>query len=141
MSFPVHGAASFQTVDRVLVATVDGPWNIELIQHYFRLMQPFVEELNRQGPWGVVIVIRNEAACPMETLALIRQNVIAQKESLQRVCAAFSVAPGVPGYRIMNRFWRSIYDGIIPFEIFDKPEDAIAWVGQTVAQIAKTKVR
>lgn len=131
--FPAHGSASYRTEGRLLVADIDGPWNLELIQQYHAGMRPFIEQLSKQGPWGLVIVIHRAAACPPDAMALIRQGAIAQSLTTKRVCAAYVIAPGLPGYRIMDRFWRKIYVGVHPFEIFDELDAAILWANEIVS--------
>lgn len=133
VSFPAHGSASYRTEGRLLIADIDGPWNLELIQQYHVEMRPFIDQLARDGPWGLLIVIHRAAACPPDALALIRKGAIAQSQSSRRACAAYVIAPGVPGYRIMDRFWRGIYEGVHSFEIFGELDAAIRWSSEMVS--------
>ena len=132
-SFPAHGSASYRIEGRLLVADIDGPWNLELIQQYHLGMRPFIEQLAKDGPWALVIAIHRAAACPPDALDLIRKGAIAQSQTSGRVCAAYVIAPGVPGHRIMDRYWRSIYAGVHSFEIFEELDAAILWSSENVA--------
>ena len=133
VSFSAHGSASFRVEGRLLIADIDGPWNLELIQQYHLQMRPLIEQLANDGPWGLVIVIHRAAACPPDALELIRKGAIAQSQTSKRVCASYVIARGVPGYRIMDRFWRGIYEGVHPFEIFDELDAAIRWTSGLVS--------
>jgi len=133
VSFPAHGSASFRIEGRLLLADIDGPWNLELIQQYHHGMRPLIEQLAKDGPWALVIVIHRAAACPPDALELIRQGAIAQSQTSRRVGAAYVIAPEVPGYRVMDRFWRRIYAGVHPFEIFEALDAATAWASEKVA--------
>lgn len=130
MSFSVHGAVSFAQQGQILIADIQGPWNMELIELYKEKAAPYVQELSAKGAWGLIIDIRNEASCPQDAVEGIRRGVIEQAANWHRVCTAYVIAPDVVGYHIMDRVWRGVYKDIIPFDIFEKREQALAWVGQ-----------
>lgn len=134
MSFQVHGEVSLQRQGQILIANIQGPWNIELIGRYRAEMGPFVRDLAAVGPWGLIIVLHGEAACPPDALALIRQGAIEQAKNWQRVCTAYVIAPDVVGYRLMDRVWHGIYQDVIPCEIFEQREAAVAWTERMLAQ-------
>lgn len=132
MPFSVHGAVNFARQGQILIADIQGPWNMELINLYKEKMVPYVQDLSAKGAWGLIIQIHNEASCPPDAVAGIQRGVIDQAANWHRVCTAYVIAPDVVGYHIMDRVWRGIYRDIIPCEIFEQQEQAIAWVDQTL---------
>lgn len=130
MPFSAHGAVSFAQQGQILIADIQGPWNLELIELYKEMMAPYVQDLAVKGAWGLIIEIHNEASCPPDAVEGIRRGVIDQAASWHRVCTAYVIAPDVAGHHLMDRIWRGIYRGIIPCEIFEQREHALAWVNQ-----------
>ena len=137
MFFSAHGTVDFTRQGQILIAEVQGPWNAELIAQYREKIAPFVQELSVNGAWGLIVEIHNEASCPPDALEGIRLGVIDQAKNWRRVCTAYVIAPDVRGYRLMDRIWRGIYRDIIPCEIFEQREDAMAWVEQTLRKSIK----
>ena len=82
---------------------------------------------------GLIVVVHGAAACTPEASELIRAGAVTQAKSSGRACAAYVIRPGMPGYRIMNTLWRSIYAGVQPVEIFDTLEAATRWSHMTLS--------
>lgn len=134
MPYSVHGSLAQTRQGQILITDVQGPWNAELIELYQQKCRPHVEALSAQGPWAAIIHMHKEASCPQDAIAGIKQGVIEQAKNRKRVCTAYVIADDVVGYHIMDRVWRGIYKDIIPFEIFERREDAIAWTAQILEQ-------
>jgi len=136
MHFSIHGEVAFTRQGQILVTDVQGPWNAELIELYKAQMKPYVAEMAQAGPWGLILVLHNEAACPLDAIEGIRRGVIEQAKNWRRVCTSYVIAPDVLGYRAMDPVWRNIYRDVIPCEIFERREDALAW---TLAQLKEAE--
>lgn len=127
MHFSIHGEVAFNRQGQILLVDVQGPWNAELIEMYRAQIQPYVESMVANGPWGLILVLHNEAACPPDAIEGIRKGVMEQARNWQRICTSYVIAPDVIGYRVMDRIWRNIYRDVMPCEIFERREDALAW--------------
>lgn len=138
MQFSIHGEVAFTRLGQILVADVQGPWNAELIELYKAQMTPYVAEMAKTGPWGLILVVHNEAACPPDAIEGIRRGVIEQAKNWHRVCTSYVIAPDVLGYRVMDRVWLNIYRDVIPCEIFEQREDALAWTELQLAEVKKS---
>jgi len=112
--------------DQILYSEIEGPWNLELIEHYRERATPIACELAAQGPWAAIIEIRGEAMCPPDALEAIRQGVHAFAAQ-GRICTAYVIAPDVKGAAISAPMWRGLYAGVMPFEIFDTRDAAVTW--------------
>jgi len=127
MRFSIHGEVAFKRQGQILVTDVQGPWNAELVELYKTQMSPYIAEMAKSGPWGLILVLHNEAVCTPDAIEGIRRGVIEQAKNWRRASTAYVIAPDVLGYRVMNSVWRNIYRDVIPCEIFERCEDALAW--------------
>ena len=48
--FSAHESSACHAQGRLLIADIEGPWNLELVQHYHVEMQPSIERLVEDGP-------------------------------------------------------------------------------------------
>lgn len=124
--FRIHGSIAMHRHDQILYSEIDGPWNLELIEHYRERATKMACELAAHGAWAAIIEIRGEAICPLDALEAIRQGVHAFAAQ-GRICTAYVIAPDVKGAAISAPIWRGIYAGVMPFEIFETREAAMAW--------------
>lgn len=138
MTFRPHGSADIEVHGQILLARILGPWNIELIREYQQLMAVHVPTLAARGPWALIIEITGEALCPPDALAQIRAGAVAQVRESRRVCTSYVIGPEVAGHRVLDRVWREIYAGLIPFELFDTRAQALAWSHSQLAQHTPT---
>lgn len=134
MTFRPHGSAELEVQGQILIARILGPWNIELIRHYQQLMAAYVPGLAAQGPWALIIEITGEALCPADALAQIKAGAVAQAKNSSRICTSYVIGPDVVGHHVMDKVWRDIYAGLIPFEIFNTGPEALAWSEAQLAQ-------
>lgn len=125
--FRVHGTTRHEVLGNIIHAEVDGPWNIELIQEYVAQLTPSVDALSARGPWAVIVEIRGASLCPPEAVEAIHQGVLLHAAK-GRACTAYVIAPEVEGAGVTDVVWRSIYAGVMPFEIFETLDEALTWV-------------
>lgn len=128
MEFRAHGELSARELGQVLLVDVVGPWNLELIQAYHAAIDPRAERLAERGPWALIVEIRGAALCPFDAIEAIRRGARQQAGQGRRTCTAYVIAPEVEGARLTAPLWRGIYDGVMPFEIFETREPALRWV-------------
>lgn len=134
MTFRPHGSADIEVHGQILIARIAGPWNIELIRHYQTLMKDHLPTLSAGGPWALIIEIHGAAICPPDALAQIKAGAVAHATQSRRVCTSYVIAPDVEGHHVMDRVWREIYAGLIPFEIFETRAAAMAWSAEQLAR-------
>ncbi len=130
--FRIHGSIAMHHHDQILYSEIEGPWNLELIEHYRERATSMACELAAHGAWAAIIEIRGEAICPLDALEAIRQGVHVFA-ARGRVCTAYVIAPDVKGAAVSAPIWRSIYAGVMPFEIFDTRDAAVAWCRRQLA--------
>ncbi len=129
MAFPVHGESTVTHTGQIVLAEVEGPWNLELIRLYRKQMAAVIPAVEKQGAWVLVVRLHRTAICPMDAIDLIRQG-IAQDADSHRVATCYVMTPQLEGYLIMKPVWRKLYEGLMPFEVFESLEDAQQWAEQ-----------
>ncbi len=132
MKYLMHGVIDVEQQGQIIVGHVVGPWNVELIEYYREQMLKLIPKVMANGPWATIVELKGAAICPQEAIDLIKQGITADAVK-HRVCTCYVITPDVEGYHLMNRVWRKLYEGIVPFEIFASMEEAIAWTEQQIA--------
>lgn len=136
MYLPNHRGIKLSTQGSILIAEVRGPWNAECIEEYKRDVDIYARTLASYRPWGVIIDIIDEALCPSHAIKAIREAAFDHAQNYGRACTAYVISPKALGYHLMNDAWKCIYQGIMPFEIFELREDALAWVDDMLQLLA-----
>lgn len=134
MAFPAHGTANITCTNQIIIANIEGPWNLELIELYRREMKPTIDQLTLKGPWGLIVNIHRSAICPPDAIDLIKQGVKADVTHNRRISTCYVIQSDVEGRRLMDPIWRSIYVDIMPFEIFTTLDEAMSWTRQQLCQ-------
>lgn len=132
MPFPAHGESKLCRDGQIILADITGPWNLELIELYRQQIAALIPEVSRQGPWALIITLHRTAICPQDAIDLIRKGIRSDSMA-RRVCTCYVMAKEIEGYLIMGPVWRSLYTGVIPFEIFNSEAEARAWSEQQLA--------
>lgn len=130
MAFRIHGSVDIRREGQMLIADIGGPWNAELIDHYRLCMSRPVREVSADGGWGLILVIHGAALCPPDALEGIRRGLIEHAGKRLRRCTSYVIAPDVAGYHVMDRLWRSLYEGVMPLGIFETLDAAQVWTAR-----------
>lgn len=128
--FKVHGDFLLTVEGRVLFAKVRGPFNYEFARTYMHTYTPAAHALAAEGPWGSITEFSESALFPLEMSALMREQTIIAVNELQMVANCWVVTPSVEGYGIVDKQARKVYDGVLPFEIFESSDEARMWLLQ-----------
>lgn len=130
MEFPKHGDFSIEVDGRIVTSELVGPWNIETAREYIHQLDTVVAERLAGQRWGSVVVCRESIQFPLDMIAPLRASVQRRVAQFDQAAVAMVVAPDVEGYRLLYPPIRSIYDGLVPFDIFDTRNDADAWMAR-----------
>jgi hypothetical protein len=138
MGFPVHGDVEIQVNGQIIIANVVGPWNLELVQLSRSLTAPHINEVVKNGHWGLIVCIYGSAICPPDALELIKRGADRDIIEGQRVCTCYVMAPETEGYNLMPPIWRDIYRGKTPFDIFATLEEALLWSNKQLVRTSSS---
>ncbi len=128
MHLPNHGDIKLSVQGSILIAEIRGPWNAQFIEEYRSDVDIHARMLSSCQPWGVIIDIKDEALCPPNAIKAIRDAAFDHAKNYGRACTAYVISPESLGYHLMDAAWKYIYQGIMPFKIFESRDDALEWV-------------
>jgi hypothetical protein len=126
--FKNHGDFHIRVEGRIIHSEVTGTWSIEAAQDYMRQLDRVVEQQMAGQPWGSVVMCRGSILFPLDMIAPLRERIAMWVSRFRQAAVATVVGPEVEGYGLLYPTLRSIYAGLIPFDIFDTTEAAIAWM-------------
>jgi hypothetical protein len=128
MHFEAHGSFALRVEGNVLVFEGRGPFNLECSMEFLRAVGSLAQALACTGPWGCISIYHRNALFPLESVALLRENVALAARRMKLVANCWVVAPTVEGYGLINPVARQAYEGLTPFEIFETEAPAWAWM-------------
>lgn len=128
MNFPKHGDFKIAVEDRIVASELCGPWNIEAAREYIRLLEATVAQHLHGERWVSLVTCRHSLQFPFDMIALLRASVEKRVKNSNQAAVAMVVAPEVEGYHVLFPAIRGIYQGLIPFEIFDTEQQARSWI-------------
>jgi len=128
MEFRKHGDFKIVVDNRIITSELIGPWNIETARDYIARLDATVERRGSTESWGSVVVCLESVQFPLEMIVPLRASVQKRVALHNQAAIAMVVAPDVEGYGVLFPTIRSIYEGLIPFEIFDTRPQAMAWI-------------
>jgi hypothetical protein len=132
--FAPHGQFSLHRDGSILVTTLRGPWNIELVQLWAKAALPYSVEMQATGsPWGGVAIITDSMLCTPEAMLALRKIVAFGVQTLGCISQVVVAAPGVTGRGIVESAFQQVYEGLCLSNFFDDYESAREW---TYSQIS-----
>lgn len=126
--FAAHGSFLLSVEARILVSRMSGPFNAECAHAYIRAALPIIRELAKSGPWAGITEFSESALFPLEMSSIMRSQTTVGVKQLQLVANCWVVPPSVEGYGIVDKQALSIYDGVLPFQMFENSADARVWL-------------
>lgn len=126
--FRPHGDYAAQIDGAMLIVTVSGSWNIEMHQESNRLAQPYVEQLEKQGPWGCIVVVTDTLVSSLEVFRAGRKAVEDARGASRLKALAWVIAPDVEGYTLFLPHYRHLYAGLLDSDIFGTLDEARRWM-------------
>lgn len=128
---PHGGIASIRQIGRILRVEGGGATNVEGVEQYIAMLQPWVAEL-RGGPWAVLGVVANQDSLltpDAEQLLTVRARTLSEAGRI----AVGLVCPERTGSRVLIAQWQRIYSaGHCALQLFDCEDAAAAWLDDTL---------
>lgn len=139
-AFPPHGAVDPAgnpgTGSRVIYIDATGPFNREMVDRIREIYTPAFRELAPQGPFGHISVFHGSMLATPEAFAAFAALLAEWKAmGILPTASAYVVGPDVEGRVFVEAHYRRAWEGG-PFEIFDRRDDAEAWIARMLARPA-----
>ena len=131
--FRPHGEFNALIDGAMMVVTVSGSWNIEMHQESNRRSQPLVEQLEKQGPWGCIVVLTETLVGSLEVFRASRKAVEDNRHVSRLRALAWVMTPELEGYPLFVPHYRNLYAGLLDTDIFLNLDDAKAWMRERLA--------
>jgi hypothetical protein len=131
--FRKHGDFQIRVDGRIIRSELIGPWNLETAKDYMRRLDAAVSAHMAGSKWGSLVVCRESIQFPLAMIPPLRASIEKRVSQFNQVAVAMVVTPEVEGFRVLYPPIRSIYAGLLPFEIFETVEEAIAWMRPLVS--------
>lgn len=135
-AFQAHGEFALHCDGRILVTTVRGPWNAELVQLWAKAAYPYSIAMQAGGAWGGIAIITESMLGTPEGMDALRKAVSYGVQNLGCISQVVVAAPDVAGRGLVEGAFERVYKGLCVSNFFDDYESAKAW---TNAQIAGHK--
>lgn len=136
-SFLPHGEFGLYRDGRILVTTLRGPWNTELVQLWAKAAHPYSIEMQADGgAWGGIAIITESMLGTPEGMHALRNAVSYGVQKLGCISYVVVAAPEVAGRGIVESAFQRVFEGICLSNFFDDYASAKAW---TLAQITAHK--
>lgn len=132
--FAPHGSSRFEVRDCLLLLYSEGPFNAE---HIYSLAPAFREHagpLAERGPWATINIVDVSIMSSPEGVEAMRRSAQWTRDALGRSAAAYVVAPGVEGRKMMEPLLLQACGDIFPVRFFAELAEAEQWAREQVAQ-------
>ncbi len=125
--FRVHGSISTRIEGRMIVSDITGPWNRELVEYWALQTYHDALKLSESGPWVALGNFLESMMCTPDALDSIRRTVQYSVVKLRCVGYAIVADASVEGRDLLAPTFAAIYEGLVPYQMFDDIEAARAW--------------
>lgn len=126
---PPRGHITAHIADRVLFFESTGPFDGEIVEAVIRAYRPLLQRLAEGGPFGHVSVFhRSMLATPDAMQAFDHLLGEWRHSGLSPIANAYVVAAEVEGRDRMIPVFAQVFDGFSPFRVFERFDEAEAWV-------------
>ena len=130
--FSAHGEvhAHFQAEQNILHIDLVGPFNLEFMQKYERVVG--AQRKNIDTPcWGSLVNVHGLALAPMEATNA-GQEIVSKAVALGLIATAV-VLHEPEGVAMQKKFWSRVYESsTLAFEYFDDTAQATLWLSEKV---------
>lgn len=140
MQFQPHGELQVRIEYPLLISVAHGPWNRELVSIWRQQALPYALQLQQQGPWIGVGVMRDSMTCTADALPLHRETAQFMIEHLGAIASAHVAAPTVDGYGLMRGVFDRLFEGLCPHAHFDRLEDVHGWADEQLRLHAQSSL-
>ena len=137
--FSAHGdvKARFIQESRFLAIDLKGPFNLEFIRKYQRVVGAERRKIN-VSCWASLVNVHGLALAPMEATADAQLIV---DEAVDSGLVATAVVLHEPeGLALQQKFWSRIYDAsTLPFQFFSETSEASEWLSDKITSGMRAK--
>ncbi len=126
--FSAHGEFTIHQDGKILVNTVRGPWNIELVKEFSRAIDAPSRELHELGSWGGICIISESMLSSPDCLAMIRKIMCYGIPKFKMLAQAYVATRKVTGRGVIETSYERVFDGLCPFRFFDDYASAKEWL-------------
>ena len=137
--FSAHGEvrALFVEDKRILTIDLSGPFNLEFIRKYQRVVGAERRKINVPC-WASLVNIYGLALAPMEATA--DAQLIVDEAVDSGLVATAVVLHESEGLALQQKFWSKIYDAsTIPFQFFSETPAASEWLSEKITSGMRSK--
>lgn len=125
--FVPHGQFKAYAEDRLVISEVTGPWNKELVYVWAQALHPLAKALSTDGPHVGIAIIHGSILCPPDALEALRKVVLYSVQRLDNVAHAIVADASVEGRRLLANTFARVYEGVVPYQLFEDLPSAKAW--------------
>lgn len=131
--FQPHGHFRVRSEGNIAICDVEGPWNEEAVRDWAFKVGPLYAGLGAQGPCGSISVHSVSLLTSPQSVSKLREYTQYARDNYKLVAVAVVAHVEVEGWRLADAIMGRVYDGILPYRIFQNLPDALQWVGERVA--------
>ncbi len=132
-SYRAHGKFTIRVDGQIIVSDVTGPWNKELVEAWGLQVYPAAKALAAIGPNAGIAIVHESMLCPPDALASLKLLVQYSATKLNCVGHCIVANRNTAGRDLLEATFARIYEGIVPYRLFDNFDEAWAWSQQQVA--------
>ncbi len=125
--FVPHGQFEAYVEGRLVISQVTGPWNKELIDEWAQALHPLAKAVSADGPHVGIAIIHRSLLCPPDALEGLRKVVLYSVRRMDNIGHAIVADPSVEGRKLLVQTFARIYEGVVPYRLFDNLPAAKEW--------------
>lgn len=135
--FAAHGRVELESeaIGQATVLHFDstGPFNRELVDRVREAYTPIFAEAAAQGPFAHISSFHGSMLATPEAFAAFAALIAEWRAAgIAPAANAYVVTPEVEGRNLMLAYYRHAWSDL-PFEVFERQEDAEAWIAKTMS--------
>lgn len=131
--FSQHGDFTARVEGRLIISEVTGPWNLELVRSWGRVVDPLARELSATGPHVGIAVLHGSVMCPPDAFALMREMIAYGIAHLGLVGNCLVADATVEGASLLEPMYANFYDPGTPHRFFSDLDECKAWASELLA--------
>ncbi len=132
--FVPHGRFEAYVDGRLIISQVTGPWNKELIDAWAKALHPLAKAVSADGPHVGIAIIHGSMLCPPDALVGLRKVVSYSVRHMDNIGHAIVADSSVEGRGLLAQTFARIYEGLVPYCLFDNLPAAKSWGQQLLRE-------
>lgn len=139
--FEAHGQVEVHLEGRILMTSLTGPFNVELIRHWIRISAPLAEQLGRELPFGSINIVRGSILSSPEAFDLLGRTLYHFTHTLYGVASACVADAAVEGRDMIESSYMRRHAQNLPQRFFYDLDSARAWVNEQIRAAPVPRLR